>query len=178
MLLVRAESATATVVITSEVNNNKKSLIYVQSADPHIHNLKHLFLLNNLNHLFLPTPPSVLSGILSFTTGTTRSRRRSLCTTSPTSPACDQQRLLKSHLQRPRPSHCHHRVDGNTPQSHTSGAEIQLQMLQKPEPWWDIRNPGEECDIIGVHLVFSKFSWNSSCGLWRWQGTLMGWNKN
>lgn len=42
-----------------------------------------------------------LSGILSFTTGTTCSRRRSLCTSTqiPTSPACDQRRL-HSHASR------------------------------------------------------------------------------
>lgn len=53
----------------------------------------------------LPSLP-FLSGILSFTTGTTRSRRRSLCTPtqSPTSPACDQRRLL-SHISNDPGSH-------------------------------------------------------------------------
>lgn len=63
-------------------------------------------LIDNWNDYFLsPLPsPHFLSGIPSFKTGTTRSRKRSVCTLSPTSPACDQQWLL-SHISNDLGSH-------------------------------------------------------------------------
>uniref|UniRef100_A0A4W6CD01 5-hydroxytryptamine receptor 4 n=1 Tax=Lates calcarifer TaxID=8187 RepID=A0A4W6CD01_LATCA len=69
-------------------------------------------------------------GILSFTTGTTRSRRRSPCTSaqSPTSPACDQRRLL-SHISIDlgSPTTVATGADGNTPRPETPDAELQTQ---------------------------------------------------
>lgn len=90
-------------------------------------NIWNFCLINNWNDYFLSPLPSLrfLSGIPSFKTGTTRSRRRSLCTLSPTSPACDQQWLL-SHISNDLGSHTVTTESMETHRSlHTSRVEIQ-----------------------------------------------------
>lgn len=93
-----------------------------------------------------------LSGILSFTTGTTCSRRRSLCTStqSPTSPACDQRRL-HSHASTGPP--------GPTPPPHDAAVLVGVHHRLMLQSWWDFR----------IMMLVLQFSRNSSCAPPRWQ---------
>ena len=107
---------------------------------------------------------SVLSGILSFRTGTTRSRRRSFCTPSqsPTSPACDQRRLL-SHISNDLGSHI---VATGTMEPHSSlhksGADAtnpaDLQKKQKQKAQSPDGTLGIQARNVTWHLVFKTLT--------------------